>query len=83
MNHNYIFRMLTEPVANIVGKVEHLLDAGNVVIVDHDPLHPVVEVRHVVGPLAAQVVQLVPVLVLGVQEGSHLLNGVPVQGPNT
>ena len=79
MYNNDIFWMLTEPIPNIVSKVEHLLDAGNVVVVDHDPLHPVVEVRHVVGPLAAQVVQLVPVLVLRVQEGGNLLNRISVQ----
>ena len=79
MYNNDIFWMLTEPIPNIVSKVEHLLDAGDVVVVDHDPLHPVVEVRHVVGPLAAQVVQLVPVLVLRVQEGGNLLNRISVQ----
>ena len=73
--------MLTEPVPNIVSKVEHLLDAGNVVVIYHDSLHPVVEMGHVVGPLTAQVVQLVSVLVLGVQEGRYLLNWVPVQRP--
>ena len=83
MYDNDIFWMLTEPIPHIVSEVEHLLDAGDVVVVDHDPLHPVVEVRHVVGPLAAEVVQLVSVLVLVVQEGCNLLNRIPVQRPNT
>ena len=83
MYHDDILRVLGQPVPDIVGKLEHLLDAGHVVVVYHDPLHPVVEVGHVVCTLAAQVVKLVSVLVLGVEEGSHLLNRVPVQRPQS
>ena len=83
MYYDDILRVLGQPVSYIVGKLEHLLYAGHVVVIYHDPLHPVVEVGHVVCPLAAQVVQLVSVLVLGVQKGRHLLNRVPVQRPQS
>ena len=81
MDHDDILWVLGQPVPDIVCELEHLLDAGYVVIIYHDSLHPVVEVGHIIGPLTAQVVQLVSVLVLGVQESRYLLNWVPVQRP--
>ena len=60
-----------------ISKLEHLLQCGDVVVVNEHPLDPLVEEGGVVGLLAAQVEHLVPVLVLGLQEGSNLLDGVP------
>ena len=47
----------------------------------NSPLHGPIEVRRVVGLLGAEVIHPEFPRVLVLQEGSHLLDGVPVPGP--
>ena len=81
MDNNHIGGILAEPGAHRVGKLEHLLHTGHVVVVDQDPLDTLVEEGRVVGLLAAEVVDAVVVPVLGVQETRHLFYRVAIGGP--
>jgi len=83
VNHNYIVGMLAQPCAHRVCKLQHLLDGGYVVVVDEDPIHPVVEVRRVVRLLAAEVVDAVMIPVLVVEEMRHAVDGIAVGGPES
>ena len=78
VHHNNIVRMLPEPLSHIVCELQHLFDAGNIVIINHHSLYSVMEVRCLVCSLAAQIVQLVSVLVLGIKEGCDLLNRITI-----
>ena len=66
MDHDDVVWVLGEPLPHAVRELQHLLETRHIVVVDHDALHAVVEVVRLVGPLAAQVVQLVP------EQGNHV-----------
>mmetsp|Transcript_19367 Transcript_19367/g.23976 ORF Transcript_19367/g.23976 Transcript_19367/m.23976 type:complete len:252 (-) Transcript_19367:911-1666(-) len=81
VHHNDVFGICAQPTVHVICELNHLLRGRHVVIVNFDTLHPIVKVRRVVRLLTAQVVHLIMILVLGVQEFRHALDGVPVRSP--